>query len=76
MKFTLRQARTYAGLTQAQAAEATGICRHRYMKIEKDPSTATIAELAKFSEVTGIPFEDLVLLSRKIDCKKEDLQNE
>lgn len=63
MKFTLRQARTYAGLTQEQAAAATGICRHRYMKIEKDQSSATIAELVRFSEATGIPFEDLMLQS-------------
>lgn len=43
MQFTIKQARQYAGITQAQMAESLGVCRHRYMKIEKDASTATVA---------------------------------
>lgn len=63
MQFTIKQARQYAGLTQAQVAESIGVCRHRYMKIEKDPNEATVAELNKLAKATGIPMRDLILLS-------------
>lgn len=63
MQFTIKQARQYAGLTQAQVAESLGVCRHRYMKIEKDPNEATVAELNKLAKATGIPMRDLILLS-------------
>lgn len=63
MQFTIKQARQYAGLTQAQMAESLGVCRHRYMKIEKDINSATVAELRKVAAVTGVPMRDLVLLS-------------
>lgn len=63
MQFTIKQARQYAGLTQAQVAESIGVCRHRYMKIEKDPNEATVAELNKLAKTTGIPMRDLILLS-------------
>lgn len=63
MQFTIKQARTYAGLTQEQAANAIGVCRHRYMKIEKDQESATVAELNKFSKATGIPLRDFILVS-------------
>lgn len=63
MQFTIKQARQYAGLTQAQMAESLGVCRHRYMKIEKDINSATVAELRKVAAVAGVPMRDLVLLS-------------
>lgn len=61
MQFTIKQARKYAGLTQEQAAMALSVCRHRYMKIEKDPSEATVAELNCLSRITGIPLRDFIL---------------
>lgn len=63
MQFTIKQARQYAGLTQAQVAESIGVCRHRYMKIEKDISSATVAELQKVAAATGVPMRDLVFPS-------------
>lgn len=63
MQFTIKQARQYAGLSQAQVAEAIGVCRHRYMKIEKDPNSATVSELNKVSKATGIPMRDFLLFS-------------
>lgn len=62
MQFTIKQARTYAGLTQEQTAKAMGICRHRYMKIEKDQNEATVAELNNISQITGIPIRDFILV--------------
>lgn len=63
MLFTIKQARTYAGLTQEQTATAIGVCRHRYMKIEKNPESATVSELNKISKTTGIPLSDFILVS-------------
>lgn len=63
VQFTIKQARQYAGLTQAQMAESLGVCRHRYMKIEKDIRSATVEELQKVAVATGIPMRDLVFLS-------------
>lgn len=64
MQFTIKQARTYAGLTQEQAANAIGVCHHRYMKIEKDQESATVAELNRFSKATGIPLRDFILVPK------------
>lgn len=72
MQFTIKQARQYAGLTQAQIAESIGVCRHRYMKIEKDPNEATVGELNKLSKTTGIPMRDFILLSYSTNVEYED----
>lgn len=76
MQFTIKQARTYAGLTQEQTAKAMGICRHRYMKIEKDQKDATVGELNNLSRITGIPIRDFILVtdSTKVEVaeQKED----
>lgn len=37
LQYTLRQARTYAGLTQADMANSLGIDRGTYIRMEKDP---------------------------------------
>lgn len=75
MQFTIKQARTYAGLTQEQTAKAMGICRHRYMKIEKDQNEATVAELNNLSRITGIPIRDFILVTNSTNVDtitKED----
>lgn len=69
MRFTIKQARTYAGLTQEQAANAIGVCRHRYMKIEKDQESATVAELNKLSKATGIPLRDFILVTNSTNVE-------
>lgn len=74
MQFTIKQARKYANLTQQQIANAIGVCRHRYMKIEKDQNEATVAELNALARVTGIPLGSFILVqdSTKVEsCKKE-----
>ena len=61
MHFTVKQARTYAGLTQAEMADKLGVHRSTYMKIENDPTTATLGQINLSSEVTGIPIEQFFL---------------
>lgn len=61
MKFTIKQARHMAGKTQAEMADAMGINRNTYIKIEKDVSRATIGQICRIAEVTEIPVADLIL---------------
>lgn len=63
MQFTIKQARKYAGLTQEQLAVSIGVHRQTYMRIERDPATATIGQINKISDVTGIPVGDFILLN-------------
>lgn len=55
LRFTIRQARTHAGLTQEAMARELGIDRGTYLRLEKDQSRATMAQLDRISRVTGIP---------------------
>lgn len=61
MRFTIRQARTHAGLTQAQTARMLGIDRGTYIKIEKDISRATVRQIIDISRITKIPLKDFFL---------------
>ena len=61
MQFTIRQARSHAGLTQSDVAKKLGIDRGTYMKIEKEPPRATVRQINMISEITGIPVEDIFL---------------
>lgn len=76
MQFTIKQARKYAGFTQAKLANAIGVCRHRYMKIEKSQEDATVSELNKISKVTGIPVSNFILLtsSTNVDSESDEAQ--
>lgn len=73
MQFSIRQARVHAGLTQKKMAEYLGIDRGTYFKIEKDPLRATVRQVNKISEITGIPVEDIFLpmYSTKVDISQE-----
>ena len=61
MQFTLKQARAYAGLTQAEMAKNLRIDRGTYKKQEKDPSEATVRQLNAISQITGIPLTEIFL---------------
>ncbi len=63
MKFTIRQARTHADLTQAEIAKSLGIDRSTYIRIEKDVSRATVGQINLISKITGIPISDIFLLN-------------
>lgn len=72
MQFTLRQARTHAGLTQADVAHFLGIDRGTYLRLEKDPQRATIRQINAISDLTGIPVSDIFLgcNSTKVDNRE------
>ncbi|MHC1696413.1 MAG: helix-turn-helix transcriptional regulator [Eubacteriales bacterium] len=59
MVFTVKQARVLSERTQAEMAKHLGICRHSYIKIEKEPENATFEQGRKISEITGIPIEQI-----------------
>ena len=61
MQFSIRQARQYAGLTQAETAHKLGICRGAYIRLEKDPSRATVGQINSISRITGIPVNEFFL---------------
>ncbi|MCR1907087.1 helix-turn-helix transcriptional regulator [Intestinimonas butyriciproducens] len=61
MQFTIKQARHFAGFTQAELAKRLGIARGTYIKIEKEPPRATIGQISKISALTGIPVGDIFL---------------
>ncbi len=72
MQFTIRQARTHAGFTQAEMAKALEIDRGTYRRLEKDVSRATVRQLWRISSVTGIPIQDIFLPcdSTKVEFKE------
>lgn len=74
MTFTVRQARTHAGFSQAEMANFLGVDRSTYIKIEKDPMRATVRQINLISQITGIPFSDLFLLhdSTKVDLLDQE----
>ena len=59
MGFSVKQARQYAGFTQVEIAQKLGISRDSYRKIEAFPDTASISIAKKFSEVVGIPIDQI-----------------
>ena len=61
MQFTLKQARNYANMTQAEMAKYLDIDRSTYIKIEKDVSRATVGQINRISVKTGIPVSDIFL---------------
>ena len=56
---TVRQARNFAGVTQAEMAKQLKIHRSTYIKLEKDPGKMTIEQAQAISQVTGIPVDDI-----------------
>lgn len=59
MVFTVEQARKLSGKSQQEMADSMGIHRQTYMKIEKNPETATIKQAKEIAELTGISVEKI-----------------
>ena len=59
MAFSVKQARQYAGVTQVEVAQRLGISRDSYRKMELFPETASISAAKKFSEIVGIPIDQI-----------------
>lgn len=54
---TLRQAREEAGFTQQQMAAKLGVSRPTYVKIEDDPSKATVAQAKAICQLLSRNYE-------------------
>ena len=52
-RFTVKQARLLAGITQAEAAQALNICEQTYRKIERNPEATTVAQALEISRLFG-----------------------
>lgn len=61
MQFTVKQARTYANMTQAEMADRLGVDRSTYIKIEKDVSRATVGQINRIAQITGISVANFLL---------------
>ena len=56
---TLRQARKASEVSQKSMAAALGISKNTYLKIEKQPDTATIAQAKKISEILNVSYDEI-----------------
>lgn len=65
MKFTLKQARNYAGLTQEEVAKKLGISTLTYSKYERGKSDISAKQAKKFSKLVGIEMDNLIFSDDK-----------
>lgn len=56
---TLRQARKASEVSQKSMAAALGISKNTYLKIERQPDLATIAQAKKISKILNISYAEL-----------------
>lgn len=59
MKMSVKSARIIAEKTQQFMADALGISKCTYQRIEKDPGSATITQARKISDIVGVPLDDI-----------------
>lgn len=64
MKFTVKQAREYAGLTQREAAKQLGVALATYQGYEWEDVEMKIGMAKKFSKIVAIPLNQLVFYSK------------
>lgn len=64
--FTLKQARLYSGLTQKEVSEELNMTEKTYIQYEKYRREFKISHAIKFSEITGIPFQNIIFFDRKV----------
>lgn len=56
---TLRQARKASEVSQKTMAAALGVSKNTYLKIERQPETATIAQAKKISEILNVSYDEI-----------------
>lgn len=64
MKFTVKQAREYAGLTQREAAKRLGVALATYQGYEWGDVEMKIGTAQKFSKIVAIPLNQLIFYSK------------
>lgn len=62
MKFTMKQARRYAGYTQAEMAKNLNVALATYRDYEHGDSEMRVSKAIEFSRIVGIPIENLIFL--------------
>lgn len=64
MKFTVKQAREYAGLTQRQAAKQLDVALATYQSYEWCDVEMRIGMAKKFAKMVDIPLDQLIFYSK------------
>lgn len=59
MIFTVKQARRMADLSQGKVADKLGVTTATYAKYERNPAKMRIDTAIKFSQVVGIPIDQI-----------------
>lgn len=62
MKFTLKQARRYADLTQQEVADRLGVGLATYRTYEWGTSQMRMDKAKRFSKIVGIDLDNLIFL--------------
>lgn len=62
MKFTMKQARQYAGLTQVEMAKRLNIALATYRDYEHGDSLMRVDKAIEFSHIVGVPLDNLIFL--------------
>lgn len=56
---TLKQARLCAEVSQEEVAKAIGVSRYTYMRLEKTPDRATIAQAKAISNFLNVSYDEI-----------------
>lgn len=64
MKFTMKQAREYAGLSQREIAKQLNVALATYQGYEWENVEMRIGLAKKFAKIVGIPLDQLVFYSK------------
>ncbi|WNF07211.1 helix-turn-helix transcriptional regulator [Brevibacillus borstelensis] len=59
MKFTVKQARLLAGLTQKEVSGMLRVHVQTYMKWERNPEEMSISKAKQFSKIVGREFDEI-----------------
>lgn len=66
MKGTIKQHRTWKGMTQREMADALGVVRQTYINWETKPTSLTIDKAFKIAEILGVDINDFIFVDDDI----------
>jgi len=61
LKYTLKELRARANLTQEELAKKLGLSRQSYINIEKEPRKASCKRMVEIAEILGVGIGDIFL---------------
>ena len=62
MRGTIKQHRTWKGITQKEMADALGVVRQTYINWETRPMSLTIDKAFKIADILGVDINDIVFM--------------